>query len=195
MHCIKSRNSKAFTFIELIITTAMVGVVALAIYATFSNGLEIWERLNQQLPGEDLNIFLDKFSLDLKNCFKFSGIDFLGSGQSLAFASFVNTPWLGGAKTVGRLNYYYDTYSKILKREQSDYSALYNGDSTLIQSVKNINSVKFLYYAYDPEKKKYVWLEEWMSKELPLAVRVEIASTDVNQGIKFNKTIEIPNNG
>jgi hypothetical protein len=68
----------------------MMPVVAFAIYASFNNGIKIWERVNKEIPGEDLNIFFDKFSVDLKNSFKFSGIKFSGKKNEVAFASIVN---------------------------------------------------------------------------------------------------------
>jgi prepilin-type N-terminal cleavage/methylation domain-containing protein len=182
-----------FTFIEMIIVSAVVCVVALAIYATVNNGLRIWQRVNQQLPYEDVNIFLEKFSLDLKNCFKFSSIDFLGTERSLSFATLVSSPKLK-ARTVGKVIYFYDANNETLTRELNDFSDVYSGGvDSLKQAINNIKSSKFQYYYYDRQAKKYAWLDEWVStKTQPLAVRIELELDDVSQGIKFYRTVGIP---
>ena len=55
----KRTHRCAFTLIETLIVAAMVSVVALAIYSTFSSGVKIWQRLTKVLPDEDLNILKD----------------------------------------------------------------------------------------------------------------------------------------
>ena len=41
--------STGFTLVELMLVASMLSVIALAIFATFSNGLDIWERLNRDV--------------------------------------------------------------------------------------------------------------------------------------------------
>lgn len=192
----RKKNSLGFTLIEMLIVTAIISVVALAIYATLNNGIKIWQRLNSQLPEEDLNIFFDKFSLDLRNSFKFSGINFSGTIDTLEFPTLVNSLRLQ-KRTVGKLIYVYEPQNRILNRYQVDFAGVYSGESNAScqQSLRNIRVLKFQYYLCDEQKKEYFWQDEWSNEGLPLAVRVELEFDDGKEIKKFTRTISIPTAG
>ena len=208
------QTKNGFTLIELLIVTALLAVISLSIYATFNSGVKIWQRVNKQIPEEDLDIFFEKFALDLRNSFKFNGLNFLGEEKRLEFSTLVNPvrdrPPLGGRlllpvisngvnspginkKTVGKAIYLYDSESKIIKRTLLDFSQIYNGEEGTTQQVlKNVKLLKFRYYLYDKEKKEYLWQDEWLKEDLPLAVRIELDVVDGAQINKFIKTVSIP---
>ncbi|MFH1867403.1 MAG: type II secretion system protein GspJ [Candidatus Omnitrophota bacterium] len=188
-------SKKSFTFIEMIIVTAMLSVISLAIYKNIDSGAKIWHSVNKQIPTVDLNIFFDKFSTDLKNSFKFKGIDFLGTDDSFEFATLTDSEKLG-RRTVGKVAYSFSQGSGILKREVKDFSDIYNGSAGRInESLENLRSAVFSYYYYDKEKKRYLWLDEWAKGELPLAVRVELEIDENVGNSKFKKTVSIPVSG
>ena len=54
------KNRSGFTLIELLIVAAMLGVVSLAIYSTFNNGLKLWQKVNKPVAGEDADIFFEQ---------------------------------------------------------------------------------------------------------------------------------------
>lgn len=192
MQSMKRKNKNGFTLIELLIVTALLAVISLSIYATFNSGIKIWQRVNKQLPEEDLDIFFEKFALDLRNSFKFNGLNFLGEEKRLEFATLVNNPRIN-KKTVGKAIYLYDSESKIIKRSLLDFSQIYNGkEGTTQELLKNVESLKFRYYLYDKEKKEYLWQDEWLKEDLPLAVRIELDVVDGSQINKFIKTVSIP---
>lgn len=196
---IKNNNSRrfGFTLIEMLIVTAIISVVALAIYATLNNGIKIWQKVNRQLPEEDLNIFFDKFSLDLRNSFKFSGINFSGTIDKLEFSTLVNSMRLQ-KRTVGKLIYAYEPQNQILNRYQVDFAGVYSGESNASpqQSLRNVRTLKFQYYLYDEQNKVYLWQDEYGHKEgLPLAVKVELEFDDGKEIKKFTRTISIPTTG
>ena len=181
----------------MLIVTAILSVVALAIYATLNNGIKIWQKVNRQLPEEDLNIFFDKFSLDLRNSFKFSGINFSGTIDTLEFPTLVNSPRLQ-KRTVGKLIYTYEPQNQILNRYQVDFAGVYSDESNASpqQSLRNVRTLKFQYYLYDEQKKEYLWQDEYGHKEgLPLAVKVELEFDDGKEIKKFTRTISIPTTG
>lgn len=185
-----------FTLIEILIVTLILSIISLAIFSTFSNGIKIWKRINTEISDEDLVIFYDRFGSDLRNSFKFTGIEFLGEEDGLEFSTLVNSPGLN-AKTVGRVSYEYNPDAQILVRKQTDYPGVYSKAEALPkQSLKNIKSARFLYYSYDQESKEYVWLEEWLKKdELPLAVRLELEFGGGDKNNKFIRTFNIPAGG
>ena len=191
----KRKNKNGFTLIELLIVTALLAVISLAIYATFNSGVKIWQRVNKQIPEEDLDIFLEKFALDLRNSFKFNGFNFLGEEKRFEFPTLVNSPGMN-KKTVGKVIYLYDSESNIIKRNLLDFSQIYNGEEGTAQELlKNVKSLKFRYYLYDKEKKEYLWQDEWLKEDLPLAVRIELEFGNGTEIRKFTKTVNIPVSG
>jgi len=199
------QTKNGFTLIELLIVTALLAVISLAIYATFNSGVKIWQRVNKQIPEEDLDIFLEKFALDLRNSFKFNGFNFLGEEKRFEFPTLVNSPGMN-KKTVGKVIYLYDSESNIIKRNLLDFSQIYNGEEGTTQELlKNVKSLKFRYYLYDKEKKEYLWQDEWLKEDLPrpseqerglpLAVRIELEFGNGTEIKKFTKTVNIPVSG
>ena len=192
MHFTKRRNDAGFTLVELLVVTAMMSVVALAIYATFANGIKIWQRINQDIPEEELNIFFDKFSSDIRNSIKFSTISFLGQDNTARFATLVNSSHLQ-RRTVGEVVYLYDPQAETLTREQLDYADVYlHGNGETNQSLKHIRSLNFSYYFYDPETKKYLWSDETKKSELPLAVKIELDIGNDKKTSHYSKTVSLP---
>lgn len=184
------KKQSGLTLVELLVVTAIFTVISLAIYATFSSGLKIWEKVNQPLAEEGVGIFLDKIAYDLRNSFRFQGINFMGQEQELAFASIVNSPRLQ-KRTVGEVIYSYDAGSGVLTRQEKDFSHIYSDEEGVKRNLlSRISNLKFRYYAYNKEKKEYFWLDKVIDEELPSAVRIELELKDAQN--KFTKTIEIP---
>jgi hypothetical protein len=180
------------TFVELLIVVSMLSMLSLAIYATCNNGIKIWQKINQGIPEEKLNIFFDKFNSDLRNCFKFSNIAFLGQDGKIEFAALVYNP-REQVTTVGKVRYSYDQTSGIVTREQIGYSQIFNAEGgTHRQLLKNVTSLKFHYYFYDAQKKEYLWQDAWEGDTMPLAARVELEVAYDNRIGTFTRTVTIP---
>jgi prepilin-type N-terminal cleavage/methylation domain-containing protein len=188
-------KKNSFTLIEMLLVISVVAIISLTIYATFNNGMKLWQRANRYIPEEDVNISFDKFATDLRNAFKFTGINFTGTEDKIEFPTLVNSASLKN-RTVGRVRYFYESGSGILSREQSDYSQVYTSEGSQVQAVlRNIKSLKFRYYVFDKETKVYSWQGEWTKEGLPLAVRLEVEFEYDSQGEKFTKTVNIPCSG
>lgn len=178
-----------FTLIEILIVVSIVAIVSLAIYSTFGNGIKIWQRLNEEVAEEDVNIFLDKFAADLRNSFKFTGIDFSGGKQKLEFATLIDSARLH-TRSVGKAVYFYDDRAQALNIAETDFSEVYEEKEGLTKkSLKNIKALNFLYYLYDEEKKEYVWRDEYSQEGLPSAVKVELEIKDGTQEKKFVRVV------
>ncbi|MDD5466051.1 MAG: prepilin-type N-terminal cleavage/methylation domain-containing protein [Candidatus Omnitrophica bacterium] len=191
MHSIIKKNKEGFTLVELLIVTALLAIVSLAVYATFNNGIRIWQKINEQAPQEDLDIFFEEFALDLRNTFKFSGYNFIGKEKQLEFITIVGSPRMH-KDTVGKVIYFYDPESKIISKTSLDYSQIYEGNGGITrQLARGVESLRFKYYFYDKEAKEYIWIDEWPKDGLPLAVRVEVGLEEPGQKSEFVKTITI----
>ncbi|MCM8800546.1 MAG: GspJ family type II secretion system protein [Candidatus Omnitrophica bacterium] len=192
---IKKKNKKGFTLIEILIVSGLVVVISLAIYATLSNGLRLWQRLNQAKEEEEVLIFFEKFLLDLRNAFKFKGIDFVGKNDLLEFATLVKSPSLKKT-TVGKVIYYYDKDEERLVRKRLNFSQLYYEEDLWQESLNYVKKFKLQYYFYDKDKKEYFWLEDWPIKEnLPLAIRIAFDFDNGKQILRFIRTVNVPVSG
>ncbi len=185
------RKNKGFTLIEMLIVTAMLAVVSLAVYATFDSGIKIWKRVNQEMPSEDMDIFFDKFTSDLRNTLKAGNISPSGQKDEFELPVLVNSRRLGISP--GKVRYRFDHAKGGVIRQRMDYSDIYDGGSGSEElSMRNVKSLKFQYYIYDDEKQEYLWQDELTGQVLPLAVRVELELKDNGQTGKFTKTAGIP---
>jgi hypothetical protein len=181
-----------FTFIEIMIVTMMVAVVSIAIFTTLNNGIKLWQRMTQSVPQEDINILLDKFGSDLRQCFLFKTIPFVGEKDRFECATLVASSTLK-KKTVGKVIYAYLSGERALMRQALDYSSFYSGSQTIsAEMLKKITALEFSYYWLDPERKEYRWLKEWSKEGLPLAVRLEATITVGETEYGFIKTVSIP---
>jgi prepilin-type N-terminal cleavage/methylation domain-containing protein len=186
------KKNKAFTLIELLIVTALLCVISLGIYSTFNSGIKIWQRLNREMPEQDLYIFFDKFASDLRNSLKFKGINFSGMDNRFDFATIVNSPRMG-KRTVGSVSYFYDPKTEAVYKEEKDFACVYAGGTGAVREMlKNIKSLEFQYYSYNIEKKEYIWQSGWFSEDLPLAVWLKVEIADGDKIFKFSKTVSIP---
>jgi prepilin-type N-terminal cleavage/methylation domain-containing protein len=121
---------RGFTFIEMLLVTALMASLSLAIFLCLSNGLKLWQRTQQALLQEDVAIFFDKFSGDLRNAFSFSTLAIEGRENSFVFPTIV---WMrtdrGSVRAaeefvdqLGRVRYEFNAADGVLTRQQANYS-------------------------------------------------------------------------
>ena len=195
MRCMRRRNKgSSFTFVEMLVVTALVAVISLGIYATLSNGLKVYRRVQRELPEEDLNIFFQKFSMDVGNSIRFSGVYSSGVRERLEIVTLVASPRFP-VQTVGKVVYFYNPGARQVSREQYDFSQFSNNqEGTLSQTIGNVKSCIFTYYLYDKEKKEFYWSDEWGLKEVPLAVRMELELESDGYLSTYERTVDVPPN-
>lgn len=189
---IRQKNRGGFTLVELLMVVSMLSIVSLAIFSTFNNGIKIWQKVNRKLDTEEINIFFEKFTRDIRNIFSFSGINFIGTENEVSF------PCLAASEkiltdTIGRITYSYDITKRLIIREGQDFSQVTRDEEGVSQRVLGeVSSSKFQYYYYDREKKEYLWLKEWNSKQTPLAVRIEFERINNDSKAEYTKSVFIP---
>ena len=188
--------NRGFTFIEMIIVMGMLSVIGVAIFTTLSNGINIWNRLNQAVTQEDINIFFDRFSSQLRNALNFSTIEFKGDKHEISFASIVTTPEKVQSQNtgIGQVTYTYNKSKKTITRQVKNYSQLHKRHKGLQQELLgNIHFFEFNYYSYNKKLKEYFWQDEWWRQEgLPLSVRIELEFQDDKEYKNIIRTIDIP---
>jgi len=193
-----------FTLIELVLVTAILAVIGMAVYGTFSNGVNIWKKVTEDNVVEDVNLFFEKISVDLRNSFKLTGIRFKGGRTQISFPSRMKYRGKDGIEnTIGQVSYSLDKKREVLKRTKKNYSEVYlkgAGSSQILS--ENIKSLQFQYYIYDENYKKYSWVTRWQERDdtfgiqveekLPLIVKIKIGIPSENGEQTFVKTVQLP---
>ncbi|HSV43921.1 MAG TPA: hypothetical protein VLJ10_05135, partial [Candidatus Bathyarchaeia archaeon] len=65
-------NKISFTLIELLLVASLLSLISVSLYQALSNGLRVWQYTRRLSVEEDVMIFLDKLSADLRNSFDYS---------------------------------------------------------------------------------------------------------------------------
>lgn len=74
-----------FTLIEVMLAVMIVSVISVAIYTTFAQGINLWKRALSEQPDLDVELFLEKAAMDLRNAFPYGTQGFSGSEDSFEF--------------------------------------------------------------------------------------------------------------
>ena len=185
------KNKPGFTLTELLVVSAMVSIIALTMYSVLNNGLKVWKKVNQPLAQEDMDIFMERFSHEIRNAVKFTGMNFAGSKYNLEFPALLNSRSLNKF-TVGMVSYsYYPNDEKLTHSERDFSQAASVMESTPGETLANVKSLSFKYYNYDQAKKEYLWLDNWDKPAMPLAVRMELEFKDGNKIGTFSRTVSV----
>ncbi len=188
-------NKNNFTLIEAVIVAGIFSVVGLTLLATFSSGLKIWQRVYKESSDEDVAIFFEKFSYDLRNTVKYNSIDFRGSKIKVSFATFIkkNSQFPGLSKGIGEVTYYWDKKNKKIFRVLKNLNDIYREkEGTTQLLLNNIDDFRINYYSYNLKEKKYFWKEEWNTKDIPLSVSLYISLRYKNSTFNYQRVVNIP---
>lgn len=188
------------------IVAAILSTVGIVLYSTFTNGINIWQRINQEMVVEDVNIFFDKISRELRGSFQFSEIPLRGRTGELTFPATVHVRDHRGKlkEEIGAVHYSFDPKSGTIDRQQKSYSEIYLDKDTGKQAmIDHVSSLEFQYYYYDLEQEEYSWVESWQDEDeslgiqtkkiLPVAVRITIGIIgQEKKERRITKTVWIP---
>lgn len=181
------------------VVSALLAVIALAVFSTFSSGVKLYQRTGQIGRSEEAVMFLERFSSDARNSFVFSGIAFNGTDKSLQMPAVVSLTGMpsaaGTVRSIGRVSYLYDPQQRTLARFQADYSQLYeSGGGQARQVLEQVQQAEFSYYLKDAENKTDYWKNEFNPERgaLPMAVRLDLEIQINGQPRRFVRTVSIP---
>ena len=196
-------NSAGLTFVEMLISSALVGIIAVSVYGMLASGIKVWQAVNQDLGQIDSNIAFDKLDTDLHNIVSFKNIVFQGTDNEFSFAcvSKVQTSTNGFDKGVGRVRYFFDADRQGLFRQYVSYDSLFSleqPESRML--IGNIRDVLISYCFYDEQKKTFLWTNTWppdqkdwlQSRVLPVSLRIAMMFSADDVILKKIKTIDIP---
>lgn len=193
------QKSPGFSLIEILLVVSLMAMVGLSIYSAFSTGLKVWERGKYFGTEEDIAIFFDHISEELRNSFRFSRIPFYGRSQRIAFPTVVNilpNSRMSFAENsyisqIGRVEYEFDVLrDQFLKREADYGQALQGKYSEKGVILKSIRKIEFKYY-FPGEKGEL--LSTQIADQLPAVVAIEIEYLDQSGAAqKITRMVNIP---
>ncbi len=191
-------SRRAFTFIEILLVTSLIAILSLSIFTCFSNGLKLWDRSRREILTEDISIFFDRFSSDLRNTFIFSTLLLDGGENAFIFPTVVLTKAdeYGSRKNeefidqLGRVRYAFDFEKGAIIRQQANYSQGTRndwGDVSIMAA--GIKELKFKYY-YSGMKEYQLHADK--SAVLPSGVEVDVRFMDGGEEKTISRFVSIP---
>ena len=170
---------KAFTLVELLVTTALVSLVGAAVVAAMSGCLRVWGKINSH--GDTTSwteVAFEGIRRDLHNVKKFTPVAFDGEYDTMTFASLVSMPLSKGEEIpeIGRVGYYFDNQHKRLCRTQVPYRLLRRArlKDRCDAVMTDVKRVRFSYFTPKTETSEGGWGSSWEDPEPPIAVKVEV---------------------
>ena len=202
---LRDKSLKGITFIELLLATVMLSVLSIALYGMLSNGIAIWQKVNQETPQIDINLFAQKLEMELRNCVYFKKIPFAGQENILSFPSLVSIPagQNGFSQGMGKVTYLYDKKEKAIKRNYIDYRFLNSLKNPLQRvQVHNVQELRFAYYFFSKDKQQFFWADSWPPPDVkeaisiyPQAIRLTMVLDMGGTTQTRTKTVNIPAGG
>jgi len=190
-------RAKGFTLLELLITASLIALMGLAIYCTFARGVMVWERVNKTDVVEQEAMFsLQTLAKELRNSFKFSGIEFNGNKNEISFPTYVNTARIGKTPIweVGRVSYFYDSKKGVFFRRQESYIDLFRDKLPRAkEKISQAEDLEISYYFFDAIGKTYKWKDSWTDKEnFPLGIKIKLLAGTGENEKEFVETVYLP---
>ncbi len=194
----RGKNSKkGMTLIEILIVVSLMGMISISIYNSLSNGIKVWQRQRQLMVEQDVVIFFEKISQDIRNSYYYSLLLYEGESNRIAIPTIVKTsPDVLSSfdrdipiEQLGKVEYFFDPSDDSLKKRQANYFQGTNQEyGAAVSLVKPINSLRF----------KYIYLTETgelMSDQLlevlPHGIEVSVTFTDQKGKRTMSKLIDI----
>lgn len=190
-------QSAGMTFMEIMLVVSLIGMVSIALYQAFANGMKVWEKSREMVVEEDIIIFFDKFAQDLRNTFVFSTLPFEGDSQRFSFPSLVRAADMKKFSAVkqfkeqmGRVEYYYDPQADSLNRKVANYSQALNRSFEEPQMlVAPIERIQFRYYYLTDDGELF---SEQVLEVIPSGVEVVVIFSDQKGTRQVQRYFAIP---
>lgn len=187
-----------FSLLELLIVTALIPVLSLAVFANFNSGIKLWQAIQANVAEEDILIFYEKAGEDFSNALRWSNIDIEGTGTSFSFVTRIDAPAeLGGERGIGTVRYFFDASGRTIQKETRNLNQLFKKQPGLGRmALSNVDACRFEYLFENTDYKRFEWIQEWRKpRELPIAVRVTFHYAGPSDAFELVKTFHIPAGG
>lgn len=191
LHSQKYQNNFGMTLIEILIVVSIMSMVSVAIYASLSNGLKVWKRHHELVVEEDIVIFFEKLTQDLRNAFEFSQFEIEGQEQKFSFPTIVQIQMDDEMiQQIGKVEYYFDLLDRSMYRREAQYGqALQEQYGMPVKLIANIQQfmIRFYYITEDGES-----VFSSPEQGLPAGIEIEFKFISKGKERSMRRYIDIP---
>lgn len=186
-----NQERSAFTLIELLIVTAILGVVIGAIGACLAGGINVWDSARTfNVLERDALIGLATVEKDLMNALPIHAIGFEGMPDSVKFPALLHD--MDGIK-VGSVEWSFDDLGEALvRRERSSDGA----DIRTEKLVEQVESVEMTYFSLEKRGEGstgMTWKEfDGAVTNFPGKVELALLLSDGERDFEITRTILLP---
>lgn len=191
---------QGITLIELLLVVSLMAGISLTLYNAFSAGLKIWHRHQKLVVEENIAIFFDKLSHDLRNVYYYSLIAAEGSYDHFSFPAIILTvkddrlqkEEVDYVEQLGKVKYSFRLLDKTIYRQKAGYSDALNKSFGPGEPIaKGIDRLTFK-YVYRGEEGET--LSDTVLETLPSSIEVKVTFTSNEQQKSLRKFIDLPLN-
>jgi hypothetical protein len=193
-----TRKASAFTLVEVLLVSALIAGISLAVFSCLSNGLKLWDRSRVLMVEEDVSFFMDRLASELRNSFPFSTLAFTGEERALSFPTVVTSKMdragsrasEGYAEGLGMVQYVFDTSSGNLFRSQANYAqALHNSWAGARIVCAGLRDIHFRYFTAGSSDYRS---SQGTGDVFPAGIEIELLFMSGSQEKKLRRYIAIP---
>ncbi|MDE1920652.1 MAG: prepilin-type N-terminal cleavage/methylation domain-containing protein [Candidatus Omnitrophica bacterium] len=194
-------QSRGFTLVEILLVSAMMALISLAVFNAFSNGFKLWARGEHVMVEGNIAIFLDGLAQDLRQTVTISGIPFKGDSTEISFPAIIRAPAdpnssrarEGVVHQIGAIRYVFDPGEKKIFRYQAGYGQALNGEwSRPVEVASLIEDISMRYYF---KADKGVDIKEMTDQGLPMGVMIDVQYLVQGQTYHMRRFLVIPVGG
>lgn len=187
------------TLVEILLVVSMIAMITTALYNCFFNGMKIWERTREFVVEEDVAVFFDKISSELRNTFIHSQLTMNGNNTRFSFPTIIRVikdsekeEEAEYVDQLGQVEYYYDLIERAFLRRQANYGqAVAERWQKPQKVISKVDFVKFRYvYVTDNEEK----ISDENLEGVPFGVEIEVGFTDKKGRHVLKRLINLPLN-
>ena len=168
---------RAFTIVELLVTTSLMALVGGTAVAALAGGIRVWERATAYgTQQQSAVITAGDLRRDLQNLRRFAPVPFDGVYQQWSAAAVERvSPGEEGPPEIGRLGYFLDEHRQLLCRSFVPYRLMkrYRLTERCQPVLEGVTRVRFSYYGTEEESGTLDWHDRWKSTTPPIAVKSE----------------------
>jgi Tfp pilus assembly protein PilE len=185
------------TFIEIMLVVSLIGLVSLALYQSFTNGLRVWQKSRELIIEEDVAVFFDKLAQDLRNTYVHTTQYFEGDSSRVSFPALV---WLKTmnprrhsdeySDQMGQVEYALDVERRSIVRRSANYSEarqrLFGQEQVVVTP---IDGLQFKYYYLTDDGEIF---SEQVLETVPAGIEVEVTIQDSKGRRSLKRYFNIP---
>jgi len=177
-----------FTLIELIVVTAILGVVIGVIGACLAGGIRVWDSARTFNTLErDALIGLAMMEKDLMNELPIHAIAFEGAPDSVKLPALLRT---AEGMAVGSVEYSFDEHDRTLVRRERSCEGADLRTERLMENLKNIALTYFSLQKGDDKNAKVTWKEmDAPVTNFPGKVVVALLLSDADRKFEITRTV------